>query len=62
MHSASYIGYAIGDISGDVCKVVSDSSGSIGACDLSYVSNKRTSFASCAFTFESYLCFCFCRI
>ena len=45
---AELAGYAIADICGDACKMVSDFSGLIGP-DRS----KGTSFASCAFTCEA---------
>ena len=52
-------GYAIYDIYGDACKVVSDVSGSIGSGDVNFVRNKGESFASYAFKFEgSWLVVC----
>ena len=45
-------GYIIDDIDGDERKVVSDFGESIRSRDLNYVTNKRTSFASCACIFK----------
>ena len=41
------------DLCGDACKVVSDFNRSIPSGELNHVRNKRTSFVSCACTFES---------